>query len=310
MLTTSSYAPGASDDADPFEEEKIERRLRCAVQGISSGSESIDLGKCAIGDEEVKLLVRMLRDMEEAVRGRLEAAKIARAAADREIAEKEAAKFRFFEPDHPGGDEEERAYREGCSVVWEDDPIVATAAGSEATVSIDENLPPPSYRFTPREERVGFGGEGGRLLKSVHSKGRAKIIFRHALQRHTLRQKALIAAAAWAQMDYEEGGTGCHHLCLQGNQLGSLSAAHLGSLMRSSETIETLALGQNALGDAGAALLGRALQSARSLRTLALQDCGIGPKGIRHLCSGLARNRSVSKLWLYGNRAGERAAHV
>lgn len=216
--------------------------------------------------------------------------------------------FEPFVPDKEAypNDEDENAYEEGCGVLWLDDPVIPSGGGQAKS-----NEPPPSYRFTPREARVGFGGQSGHFTKSSHSIGRAKILFRHAIQRHSLRQKALIAAAAWAQADYEEMGQGCVRLAVQNNSLGSRGASYLASLVRHTETLEELALGKNPLGDTGAALLGRALKQSWKLKTLALQDCGIGAKGVRHLSGGLAHNRSLQRLWLFGNAAAdEGTAHL
>ena len=103
-----------------------------------------------------------------------------------------------FNPDHAAVDQEELAYLKSCDVRWPDDPIVPVVAAA-ASSSADPDLyePPPSYRFTPRSQR-GHGDQRTGFTKLGHTAGRAKILFRSALARHTMRQKALIAAAAKA----------------------------------------------------------------------------------------------------------------
>lgn len=298
--------------------DKLERRLRTA---IGEGNEYVDLSSSDLIDDDVKLLVRMLEDAEAASKERLRLAQVAYKLSEKKKAEANAAAFEAFEPDAED-DLEKLKYEEACRVQWPDDPIwaVATTVTGEEE---DSHLPPPSYRFTPRDERPeGWEGMRARGTRLASSNGRAKLLFRHAIKRYHMRQKALqaekgatllemMADAASLQVDYDERGSGCHHLSLQTNALGSRSAAHLGVLMRGSESLETLALGGNNIGDTGAALLGRALQHTRSLRTLALQDCRIGPKGIRHLSAGLSHNRTVQSLWLFNNDArDEGAAHL
>ena len=195
-------------------------------------------------------------------------------------------------------------------MVWADDPYVPVPNAREGELASNER--PPSYRFTPREERSGYGeSDDHKSGVGRHAAGRAKVLFRAALQRHSMRQKALLAAAAVAAVEYEEGGQGCKHLLLQKNCIGSRGCAQVCTLVRTSETLETLALACTPLGDAGGALLGRALQHARTLKTLSAQECGISSKGMRHLCAGLAHNRSLTALWLYGNQAEDKgAAHL
>ena len=74
-----------------------------------------------------------------------------------------APKFEPFVPDKEAyaNDDDEQAYQEGCAVVWPDDPIIPVVPSGDGTTT-KSNEPPPSYRFTPREERVGFGGPAGR----------------------------------------------------------------------------------------------------------------------------------------------------
>jgi Ran GTPase-activating protein (RanGAP) involved in mRNA processing and transport len=134
------------------------------------------------------------------------------------------------------------------------------------------------------------------------------VLFRRALSRHNLQQRALLAYAMEALVKKEEAGSGVQALALQGNALGSLGAAHLAFLVRKSSTLRCLSLGCNPIGDEGATLLGRALHSSASLETLALQDCRITSRGIRHLASGLGRNRSLTSLWLFGNASDDEGA--
>ena len=80
------------------------------------------------------------------------------------------------------------------------------------------------------------------------------MLFKAALGRHSLQQKALLAEVVKAAVDIEEAGTGCQHLSVQGNDFGSRGAAHIASYMRSSDTLQTLDVGQNGIGDTGATL--------------------------------------------------------
>lgn len=303
----ASWQPTEAQDEDAETRMTVlERRIRTAV---GDGNELVNLNECGLDDQLAKLLVKTLTAAEAEVRKRLRAAKRAKLEADKARAEQEAAQFEAFRPDL-NEDDWEKEYRAGCDVHWEDDPYIpapATAVDSSTGLSIVSSEPPPSYRYTPREQRSNYYQGDAEHARSIKA-GRAKILFKKALQRYTLRQKGLIAAAAWAQMDYEEGSAGCHHLLLAGNDMTSRGAAHVGALVKSSVVLLTLALGCNPIGDTGAALLGRALQVTKVLTTLALQDCKITAKGVRHLAAGLACNRSLTRLWLLGNAAGDEGA--
>jgi hypothetical protein len=283
----------------------MELRIRTAV---GNGKEPcVDISDNELDDAEVKALVRLLTEREKAARERLRLARKAQQAADKARAEEALPEFKAFEPDILP-DLDEIAYREACNVHWPDDPYLPPV---EVNTADEATGPPPSYRYTPRSQRTDQGSTGGPTRVGRHASGRAKVLFRTAMQRCSMKQKALVAAAAVAAVEYEEGGEGCRQLLLHSNCIGSLGASHVGSLIRASEVLETVVLGRNPLGDAGAALLGRALQNTRVLRILALQDCGIGHSGIRHLCNGLQNNRSLTELWLYGNRAEDKgAAHL
>ena len=309
-MAGGSHLGGNTGEMWDKERDLLELRLRTAV---GTGKKLVRIENNDLGDDEVKLLVIMLNEAEAAARKRLYAARKAQAAAEKARAERLAPEFQAFVPDAEE-DPDEIAYREGCNVIWDDDPyipppLVVKGEGEEEPEKTRE--PPPSYRFTPRSQRADINL--GRVTSNVggHARGRATVLFRKAWQRHTLQQKELIAEAARKAIEYEEGGAGCHHLLLQQNRLGSLGTSHICSLVRASEVLETIALGQNPIGDTGAALLGRALHQTRVLRTLALQECAIGTTGVKHLSSGLARNRSLTALWLYGNSAGdEGTAHL
>ena len=308
----SNYAVSEADDylieEDDWETVKkaelLELRLRTAV---TKGDTLVDIARNNLVDDDAKLLISMLNEAETAARTRLRAAKTAQQAADRIRSELEAPAFQPWEPE-PEEDPDELAYQEACKVVWPDDPYVPMTVNDDAASKNPFAVEaPPSYRFTPREERQWIGDRvGGGVAR--HASGRARLLFKAAMQRYNMRQKALIAAAAVANVEYEEGGRGCHHLLLQQNKLGSRGTAHVCSLIRSSEVLETVALACNPIGDTGAALLGRALQHTRVLKTLSIQDCGIGQKGVKHLSAGLAHNRSLTALYLFGNKAEDKGA--
>ena len=283
------------DDETWKREELLDLRLRTAV---GQGSTTVSVCNNGLNDDDAKVLVALLKEAEVAARERYQLAKKAQAAADRGLRDEKATSFDPYLPD-PEPDLDEIAFQEACDP---DDDTPAggggggngrEAAGWKVGWQSEEHEAPPSYRFTPRSQRVWHAAERQGAGVGRHASGRARILFRSALQRHTLRQKALVAAAAVAAVEYEEGGRGCSHLLIQQNHLGSLGVAHVGTFIRASETLESIALGRNPIGDTGAALLGRALQASRGLRELALQECGIGPKGMRHLSSGLSRNRSL-----------------
>ena len=304
--------PG-TDERDNDEIERVSLSLRTAV---GDSSEVVDLSGCRLTDPDIKLLVRLLEESEEASKQRLKAAQDAYRLAEKAKAELSASSFNAFEPDYKP-DTWELNFQEAMKTQWPDDPLwerqpaadPAQRTGTSFDASADQG-PQISYRFTPRDQRPD-GWERARGTKLAHNAGRAKLLFKHAMRRYNLRQKSLIADAASTAVDYHEAGKGCHQLLLQANQLGSLACAHLGSQLRGSGCLETLALGGNSIGDTGAALLGRALQHARSLKTLALQDCGISHKGVRHLSGGLALNRKLTSLWLMHNEArDEGAAHL
>lgn len=304
--------PIFEDDSDAREahQEKLARRIKTSV-GV--GNELVDLTDCGLDDENVKLLVRQLSEAETEVRRRLKEVHDTGLAAAKARDEHQAKQFQPFVPDREA-DDEEKEFREACSVVWPDDPYLPpppNAKADDGTEYFVAAEAPPSYRYTPRGQRSNYYGDDMEQKERTIKAGRAKILFKKALNRYSLRQKGLIAAAAWAQMDYEEGGAGCHHLLLSRNGITSRGASHVCTLVKTSVILQTVALGCNPIGDTGAALLGRALQVTRVLRTLAIQDCQIEPKGIRHLASGLANNRTLEQLWLFGNRAAdEGAAHL
>lgn len=309
---------GSNYDGDAHAErseqvvERIDRKMR-----VVAWNEVVDLSNSELEDMDTKILMRMLEEAEEAANHRLKKKNDAHKLAEKAKAEANVGEFNPFEP-NAEEDPEEIEYREASQVAWPDDPIWIQAAkptksaqssATGVTFGDQKSGDLPSYRFTPRSQRPeGWEQSQMRGTKSSASAGRAKILFRKAMRRYNLRQKSFIADAASTAVDYEEAAKGCHHLSLQNNLIGSLSAAHLGGYLRKSRCLETLALGGNALGDAGAALLGRALQHSRSLKTLALQDCQIGHKGIRHLCGGLALNRHLTSLWLLRNQAQDEGA--
>ena len=309
-MAGGSRLDGSSGEMYDKERDLLELRLRTAV---GTGKKLVRIENNDLGDDEIKVLVIMLNEAESAARKRLYEYRKAQSAAEKARAERLAAEFQAFVPDAEP-DPDEIAYEEACNVIWDDDPYVPPPLVIKGEGEEEPEKPreaPPSYRFTPRDERGDRQGQ--RITANVggHARGRATVLFRKAWQRHTLQQKELIAEAARKAIEYEEGGAGCHHLLLQQNRLGSLGTSHICSLVRASEVLETIALGQNPIGDTGAALLGRALNGTRVLRTLALQECGIGTTGVKHLSSGLARNRSLTALWLYGNAAGdEGTAHL
>ena len=307
---------GSNYDGDAHAErseqvvERIDRKMR-----VVAWNEVVDLSNSELEDMDTKILMRMLEEAEEAANHRLKKKNDAHKLAEKAKAEANVGEFNPFEP-NAEEDPEEIEYREASQVAW---PM--TRSGSKPP-----NRPKvPSQRnrrhlWRSKERRPAvvplhaalaaaqWEQSQMRGTKSSASAGRAKILFRKAMRRYNLRQKSFIADAASTAVDYEEAAKGCHHLSLQNNLIGSLSAAHLGGYLRKSRCLETLALGGNALGDAGAALLGRALQHSRSLKTLALQDCQIGHKGIRHLCGGLALNRHLTSLWLLRNQAQDEGA--
>ena len=295
--------------AEQSEDERLRKDIKMR-SAIGVGNSMVDLSDALLLDEDVRTLVRLLTDAELAAESRLREASVAMDAADKEKFRMETTDYDPFAPTHLETDRKEHEWREACNVVWPDDPIVFDPQAAEAADAVADEL--PSYRFTPRSQRKASSEyDHQNKTKTVHSKGRARILFRSAWARHTMRQKALLADAARAKVAYDEGGCGCRHLSLCGNRIGSRGTAHLAALMRSSKMLETLVLGGNAIGDAGAALLGRALQTSKALRTLALQSCAIGAKGVRHLSAGLTHNRSLRALWLLGNAASdEGVAHL
>ena len=252
--------------------------------------------------------MHLLSDMEGAARAREQAVDAAQSALEKSREGILAANFNAFVVDEVGEDPKEVAFREGCAVDWDDDMVISTTGDAAANEAQDGEL---SYRFTPRSQRPDRDRwDRGRGV-ARHSTGRAKILLRAALTRHNLQQKALWADVMKASVEAEESGTGCAHLSLQHNRLGSRAAAHLCAYIRASRTLQTLALGCNPIGDGGATLLGRALPKSRCLRTLALQDCAITSRGVRHLAAGLSHNRSLHALWLFGNSAcDEGVAHL
>lgn len=298
---------------EPEITESVLLRLRTAV---GNGSELVDLGGNEVnqlGDDEVKVLIRMISDMEASAKARVLAADNAKLALMRAREGDVLPDYNAFNLDHSKDDAaEEKLWDAACRVVWDDDPI-EYAEGKEMVDEDDGR--PLSYRFTPRSQRasqmsysdgVAVGGGARRATA-----GRAKILFRTAIARYNRQQQGLLFEAAAATLAVEEAGTGCQHLSLQHNSFGSRGCAHLGALVRSSNTLQTLALGCNPIGDAGAALIGRALPHSRVLVTLALQDCAITAQGVRHLATGVGRNSSLRSLWLFANAAAdEGAAHL
>lgn len=284
-------------------------RLRSAI----NGSDTVDLSHGALIDDDIKSLTHMIIEVEDSYKSRQRAARKSRAAAERANVERNAPDFIAFELDpEPGAEDDAERFEAACGVMWpgdprHEDPNFVVVQNEDRTT--ENQL---SYRFTPRSQRTG----GGHYKQAAHvthvaNRGRAKVLFRHAMVRMSLQQKALIMDAAQAQIAFESGSPSTHHLLLQHNSFGARGTAHLAALVRSSVALETLALGRTPIGDAGAALLGRALPQTRTLRILALQGCDIGSKGIRHLSSGLAHNRSLTSLWLFGNSArDEGAAHL
>ncbi len=252
-------------------------RMRTAV---GNGAEIVDLAgndEIQLGDEEIKVLVRMIAEMEASAKERALAADEARARLDRAREGNVIPDYNAFILDSSKEEAEEQAqWESACRVIWPDDQSFeysSTVAAGETIEDHDDTNNPPSYRFTPRSQRMHHssleGGVGRGARRGVA--GRAKILFRTALARHNIQQKALLFEAASRSLAVEEAGTGCQHLSLQHNALGPRSAAHLGALLRSSNTLQTLALGCSPLGDAGATLIGRALPHTRTLHTLALQ---------------------------------------
>lgn len=287
--------------------ELLELRLRTAV---GQGNAVVDVCNAGLQDSDCRVLVQLLMEAEDGAQSRLKVARSAQALADKARAENQHDDFEAFVPE-PEPDEAEIAFQaaseEGNLFALEEQQ----QASDQPTAGDDEDERPLSYRFTPREERSDneLGSKFARVGR--HASGRARILFRNAMNRHTLRQKALMAAAATAAVEYEEGGRGCTQLMLKSNDIGSRGVAQICTFVRHSSGLEVLALGRNPIGDTGAALIGRALQHTRVLKSLALQDCQIGPRGMRHLASGVARNRSLRELWLYSNLAAdEGVAHV
>ena len=267
-----TYTPRSLSGGDvevDAERDAVLLKLRTAV---GNGNDLVDLSCNGLNDEHIRELSRMIAEQDSAARSRALAAEEARLKLEKAREQNEAPSFDALFLAGADDAEEQAVWAAGCQVVWPDDPIIANELHLADTVDPDE--PPPSYRFTPRSQRadatIGGGRAGGAQRANV---GRARVLFRKAIARHTLQQKALWSEVVSTSIAKEEAGSGCHHLNLQSNALTSRGAAPMGSLVRSSVTLQTLALGCNDIGDAGATLLGRALPHTHVLTTLGLQAC-------------------------------------
>ncbi|KOO26126.1 ttl domain-containing protein, partial [Chrysochromulina tobinii] len=273
---------------------------------VDNSNEIVDLEgyeDSRLGDNEIKVLVRMIAEGDLVAKRRSEAALKAQSIFERSREAPTLAELSNHNPFALEATEqdarEEAEWERASCVVWPDELYALWAEDHKRSLSeqMDDNYQLPSYRFTPRSQRAYEAKK--RALRHRKRPSRAKALLRTALRRHTMQQKALLWEAASLSLECEEQGKGCKHLSLQHNSLGPRSAAYLGELIRKSLTLQTLSLGCCPIGDAGAALLGRALPRTHSLLTLGLQECNITSIGCRHLAMGVGRcDQGVAQLSL------------
>ena len=311
---------------------------------VDNSNEIVDLEgyeESRLGDNEIKVLVRMIAEGDMLAKRRSEAALKAQSKFERSREAptvEELSNYNAFALEATEQDAREQAEWERAScVVWPDELYALWAEDKNRLLSegpMDDNYGQlPSYRFTPRSQRAFEAKK--RAPHQRKRASRAKSLLRTALRRHTMQQKALLWEAASLSLECEEQGKGCKYLLLQvsaismptechrvfrmtadgvaggppvaaqHNSLGPKSAAYLGELIRKSLTLQTLSLGCCPIGDAGAALLGRALPRTHSLLTLGLQECNITSIGCRHLAMGVGRCKPLQSLWLFANSVGD-----
>ena len=115
----------------------LEMRLRIAVQ---SGRERLDMQRAGMADRDARTLGKLLGELADTAAARAAAA----------VSDRSSADLSFRAEDLLDDTDDEDEDNPALHVKWPDDPIVRESRANDA--SDDDAL--PSYRFTPRSERV------------------------------------------------------------------------------------------------------------------------------------------------------------
>jgi hypothetical protein len=97
-------------------------------------------------------------------------------------------------------------------------------------------------------------------------------------------------------------------LRLEGNQIGAVGAAALGTALLSNTHLTELGLALNPLSPLGALELREGLRRNGALRTLDLSGCSIGDDGAVAIATALRTNSVLETLYLQNNGIGKRGA--
>jgi len=200
---------------------------------VDNSNEIVDLEgyeDSRLGDNEIKVLVRMIAEGDLVAKRRSEAALKAQSIFERSREAPTLAELSNHNPFALEATEqdarEEAEWERASCVVWPDELYALWAEDHKRSLSeqMDDNYQLPSYRFTPRSQRAYEAKK--RAPRHRKRPSRAKALLRTALRRHTMQQKALLWEAASLSLECEEQGKGCKHLSLQVSAISMPTECH------------------------------------------------------------------------------------